>query len=64
LPRSTLYFQRHQRTIPPEERPDPKKRGPLGACPDEGLVGHIRRILTESPFHGEGYRKVWARLVR
>jgi putative transposase len=25
-------------------------------------VGHIRRILTESPFHGEGYRKVWARL--
>jgi transposase InsO family protein len=26
------------------------------------LVGHIRRILTESPFHGEGYRKVWARL--
>jgi transposase InsO family protein len=26
------------------------------------LVGHIRRILAESPFHGEGYRKVWARL--
>jgi transposase InsO family protein len=25
-------------------------------------VGHIRRILTESPFHGEGYRKIWARL--
>ena len=25
-------------------------------------VGHIRRILAESPFHGEGYRKVWARL--
>jgi putative transposase len=62
LPRSTLYFQRHQRTIPLEVRPEPKKRGPLGACPDEDLVGHIRRILTESPFHGEGYRKVWARL--
>jgi transposase InsO family protein len=62
LPRSTVYFQRHQRTIPLEERPEPKKRGPLGACPDEELVGHIRRILTESPFHGEGYRKVWARL--
>jgi transposase InsO family protein len=26
------------------------------------LLGHIRRTLTESPFHGEGYRKVWARL--
>src|SRR5262249_27803535 len=33
---------------PFEERPKPKKRGPLGACPDEELVGHIRRILTES----------------
>jgi putative transposase len=62
LPRSTLYFQRHQRTIPLEERPEPKKPGPLGACPDKELVGHIRRILTRSPFHGEGYRKVWARL--
>jgi hypothetical protein len=54
LPRSTLSFQRQQRTIPLEERPDPKKRGPLGACSDEELVGHIRRILTESPFLGEG----------
>jgi hypothetical protein len=26
------------------------------------LVGHIRPAVTESPFHGEGYRKVWARL--
>lgn len=25
------------------------------------MVGHIQRVLTESPFHGEGYRKVWAR---
>ena len=62
LPRSTVYFQRNQRTIPIEQRPEPRRRGPLGACPDEELVGHIRRILTESPFHGEGYRKVWARL--
>jgi putative transposase len=62
LPRSTLYYKRHQRTIPIEQRPEPKRRGPLGPCPDEELVGHIRRILTESPFHGEGYRKVRARL--
>ena len=48
--------------VPIEQRPEPKKRGPLGAASDEELVGHIRRILTESPFHGEGYRKVWARL--
>jgi transposase InsO family protein len=62
LPRSTVYFRRHQATIPSDQRPEPRRRGPLGACSDEDLVGHIRRILTESPFHGEGYRKVWARL--
>jgi hypothetical protein len=62
LPRSTLYFQRQRRTIPLEERPERRKRGPLGPCTDEELVGHIRRGLAESPFHGEGYRKVWARL--
>ena len=25
-------------------------------------VGHIRRVLEASPFHGEGYRKAWAKL--
>jgi transposase InsO family protein len=62
LPRSTVYAQPDQRTIPIDQRPEPKMRGPLGPCSDEDLLGHIRRILTESPFHGEGYRKVWARL--
>jgi transposase InsO family protein len=49
-------------TIPVGERPEPRRRGPVGACPDAELVDHIRRILALSPFHGEGYRKVWARL--
>jgi putative transposase len=30
--------------------------------PDEALVETIRKLLADSPFHGEGYRKVWARL--
>ena len=30
--------------------------------PDEALVEAIRQLLAASPFHGEGYRKVWARL--
>ena len=30
--------------------------------PDEDLVQAIRQLLTDSPFHGEGYRKLWARL--
>jgi hypothetical protein len=34
------------------------RRGPLGPCPDEELVEHIRRILADSPFHREGYCKV------
>jgi transposase InsO family protein len=29
---------------------------------DAALVEAIRRVLTDSPFHGEGYRKIWARL--
>jgi putative transposase len=29
---------------------------------DAALVRAIRQMLTDSPFHGEGYRKVWARL--
>jgi transposase InsO family protein len=29
---------------------------------DEDLVVEIRQLLTDSPFHGEGYRKLWARL--
>jgi hypothetical protein len=30
--------------------------------PDEALVEAIRALLAASPFHGEGYRKIWARL--
>jgi len=26
------------------------------------LVAHIRKVIEDSPFTGEGYRKVWARL--
>ena len=30
--------------------------------PDEALVDAIRAVLAAGPFHGEGHRKVWARL--
>ena len=62
LARSTAYYLKAREAVPPEQRPAPKKRGPVGAATDADLVGHIRRVLAESPFHGEGYRKVWARL--
>lgn len=32
--------------------------------PDAALLEAIRQVLTDNPFHGEGYRKVWARLRR
>jgi putative transposase len=61
-PRSTHYHHRRRDAIPAEKRPVPRQRGPQGPCDDETLVGHIRRVLADSPFHGEGYRKVWAQL--
>ena len=62
IARSTAYYLKARDAVPPERRPVPRKRGPVGAGTDEELVGHIRRVLSESPFTGEGYRKVWARL--
>src|SRR4051794_18178446 len=44
-------------------RPDPPRRpGPGGPMPDAALLEAIRAVLAASPFHGEGHRKVWARL--
>ena len=55
--RSSVYVRRHATRSRASRR-----RGPVGAAPDAVLVGHIRRVLEASPFHGEGYRKAWAKL--
>ncbi len=39
------------------------KRGPRTEVNDDALVTAIRGVLAETPFHGEGYRKVRARLA-
>ena len=39
-----------------------RRPGPVGPMPDATLVDAIRAVLTASAFHGEGHRKVWARL--
>ena len=57
LSRATLY--RHRR--PPASEP-PRRRGPIGPMADTELGAAIRAVLADSPFHGEGHRKVWARL--
>lgn len=59
ISRATLH-----RHLSAANRPDAprRRRGPQGAMPDAALVEHIRSLLADSPFHGEGCRKVWARL--
>jgi len=39
-----------------------KRPGPVGAMSDDELVAEITKLIEDSPFHGEGYRKMWARL--
>jgi len=60
LPRSTFY-ERCRRQAAPRL---PARRGPKTRYTDEQLAGEIRRTIQASPFHGEGHRKVWARLRR
>jgi putative transposase len=55
--RASVY--RH--LAPPRAEP-PRRPGPRGPMPDAALLEAIRAVLTASPFHGEGHRKVWARL--
>ena len=40
----------------------PRRPGPVGACSDAELADHIRRQIAASRLHGEGCRKLWARL--
>jgi putative transposase len=53
--RASVY--RHRNPAAARQRP-----GPAGPMPDAALLERIRGVLSESPFHGEGHRKVWARL--
>ncbi len=42
--------------------PVPGKRGPRSTLDDQALLAEVHGVLAASPFVGEGYRKVWARL--
>jgi putative transposase len=60
LSRATLYRQRQP--VGPATVAEPAKRGPQRGLSDGDLLAAIQKIIRESPFHAEGYRKVWARL--
>ena len=55
IARSGVYRQRTPSSAP-------RRRGPMGALSDAALAAAIKAVLAASPFHGEGHRKVWARL--
>lgn len=57
MARSSYYSERKRQQNPRV----PQKRGPKRLS-DEELVREIREVIGESAFHGEGYRKIWARL--
>ena len=57
LARSGVY-----RHLSPSANAPSGRRGPVGPMSDAALTAAIRGVLAASPFHGEGHRKVWARL--
>ena len=57
LARSSYYAARRRQSHPRTGT----RRGPKRLS-DEALVTEIRQVLEQSVFHGEGYRKAWARL--
>jgi putative transposase len=57
-PRSSVYARRRKGVG------TGAKRGPRTALSDEELLAKIRATITDSPFSGEGHRKVTARLRR
>ena len=59
ISRSSVYSRRARRNSKPSAS---RKGGRKPALTDEELLRKIRQILEESPWYGEGYRKVCARL--
>ena len=60
VPRSTVYRTTASAPAVPQFA---AKRGPKTARSDAEVVAAIRAVLAATPFHGEGYRKVRARLA-
>ena len=59
LSRARVY--RDLQPAPPEP-PVRRRLGPQGPMSDAELIEAIKQVITNSPFYGEGHRKVRARL--
>jgi len=64
MPRSTYYHQLAATQAAAAVTPAlvSRRRGPKPIVSDDDLLQHIRDDLANSPFRGEGHRKVWRRL--
>jgi len=60
ISRSAVYARGDNR----RSNSEPKKRGPKTIISDEKLVEEIRSVIHDTPFTGEGYKKIRARLRR
>lgn len=60
VPRSTVYEYRKRSASQVSKR----RPGPQPTIPDNEVLILVRKDLKDSPFHGEGHRKVHARLRR
>jgi transposase InsO family protein len=61
--RATVHRHRAGSEAEPANQPSvPRRRGPQGAASDTDLLKAIQEQIEASPFQGEGYRKIWARL--
>jgi putative transposase len=61
IARSSFYDWRDRQGPAASVKPL-EKRGPKTKHTDAELTDHIRKVLADSPFVGEGHRKAWARL--
>ena len=60
--RATVYRHGTAACADPDVARPSVRRGPVGACADQDPLVHIKAEIEASPFQGEGYRKIWARL--
>lgn len=60
--RSSVYHARALKSRDQTGDWKPQKRGPKTEFSDEALTLEIRKVIEDSPWTGEGYRKIWARL--
>lgn len=61
-PRSTYYARLARASAPIVSSGPKQKRGPKTELSDDDLLESICQAIENSPFEGEGYRKIWAYL--